>query len=81
MNDDAVADDSDFGLTVDFSVEHLASGDASHLADVEHFAYLDVAGDDFFNLRREHTFDSRLDFLDGSIDDGIDSNINLFAFG
>ena len=55
---DAVSDDTNLSLTVDFSVEDHTTSDATDLADVEDFSNLDITCDNFFDFWSQHTFDS-----------------------
>ena len=66
---------STFGLTL----THDTTCDRTHLGDTEGLQYFEGSSNLLFDLWREHTCHSRLDLIDGIVDDGVDTDIHLLV--
>ncbi len=77
VNDDAISDDTNLGVTRDLAVQDHTTCDGADLADLEGLTDLEVASDHLLYVGGQHAFDSGLDFLDGGVNDGVETDINL----
>ena len=79
MDHNTVTDYAAFVSTFGFTLTHDTTCDRTHLGDTESLQYLEGSRNLLLDLWREHTCHSRLDLVDGIVDDGVDTDIHLLV--
>src|SRR5690606_11590593 len=78
---DTVADEADGILTFDVAVRDHTPGNRAHLGYPEHFTDFSIANAYFFHFWRQHAFHGILHVVDSVVDDGVQTDFDLFLLG
>ena len=81
MHDDVVAQQADLALAIDEAVLDVATRNRTDLGDTEYFADLYASLVDFLEHRIEQARHRALNLIRQLVDDGVQSNVDLFLLG
>src|ERR1700689_3450383 len=80
-DDYVVAQQADFGVTLDEAVDHGAAGDGADLGDAESFADFSATLIIFFECRLKQAAHGTLDLILQLVNDGVHADVDLFLLG
>src|SRR5690554_4563291 len=81
VNNNAVTYQADLGISLDLTFFNHTTGNGADFGNLEDFAYFHGGNNLFLNFGRKHAFHSGLDFFDGVVNNGVETNIDFLLFG
>ena len=81
MDDDSVANQTDFCVSDDLSFLNISSGDDSHIRNLESLSDFNFAQNFFFVFRIQHSLHGVFHVVDYIVDNSVESDLDVFSVG